>query len=283
MVAELDALAAEVRAPLTEWEEAEKARLDRCMAVIQQIREAAIISEDDTADTVRQRGKIVFDTEIGDEFHGQLKDEAEGAKEYSIATLGRAMNRLMKEEEDRAELARLRAENEAREAREAEERAERERVERERVEAEEAEARRVAAAEAEAARIRAAEERAAEAAREEAARVAREAEEARQREHEEAIAEERRKREDAERVAREEREERQREEAARLAEAVRVVAENARIAEEDRKREANRAHRSRVQKAAKEAIMACGVGEPVAQEIVRAIVGGKIPAVTLRF
>lgn len=334
MTTELAALAEETRRPLTEWEEVEKARVARCQAVIQQFRTDAIISEEDTAETVRQRGKTVFEVEIGDEF-GDLKEEAEGAKEAAIATLGRAMNRLIKEEEDRAELARLRAENEAREAverkreyaqriiqhcrdcsngiiggqsqpfgiliHELEEKVPLEReglgdfwpdVDQARVEAlarinevrenHEAEVRRQSEA-AEAERIRVAEERAAENAREEAARIAREAEEARQREHDAAIAEERRQREEAERVAQAERDERERQDAERRAEEARVAAETARIAEEDRKREANRAHRARIQKAAKEAIMACGCAEAIAQDIVRAIVAGKVPAVTLKF
>jgi colicin import membrane protein len=282
MTTELDALARETRRPLTEWEEAEKARVELCRSVIADLKAAAVITIEDTSATVRERGKVVWEVQIGEEF-GDLAAEAEAAKTQAVLTLGNALNRLIQEEADRAELARLRAEAADREARDLAEREERERVERERVAAEEEEVRRVAAAEAEARRIRDAEERAAQAAREEAARITREAEAERQRQHDAEIAEERRQREEAERIAREEREGRQREEAARLAEAARVAAEQARQAEEDRKREVNRAHRTRVQKAAKEAIMACGVLEPVAQEIVKAIVAGRVPAVTLAF
>jgi colicin import membrane protein len=282
MVDELDQLAKEVRAPLTEWEEAEKARVARCRAVIDELKAAAVITIEDTSDTVRARGKEVWEVEIGDEF-GDMAAEAESVKETAVATLGRALNRLIQEEADRAELQRLRAEAEEREAREAAEREEREQAERDRLAAEEAERRRVEAEEAEAERIREAAERAAQEARDEEARKAREAEEARQREHEAALAEERRQREDAERIAREEREARERADAEREAEAARVEAERVRQAEEDRKREANRAHRTRVQAAAKAAIMACGVDEPTAVAVVKAIVAGRVPAVTLAF
>jgi colicin import membrane protein len=282
MVAELDQLADEVRRPLTEWEEAEKARVDRCRAVIQQIRNAAVISIDDTSDDVRQRGADVWEIQIGEEF-GDLKQEAEDTKEAAVATLGRALNRLQKEEADRAELERLRAEAADREAREQAEREERERVERERLAAEEAERARIAAEQAEAERIRQAEERAAQAAREEEARKAREAEEERQREHEAALAEERRQREEAERAAREEREARERAEAERLASERRRAEEAEAARREEAARVANRAHRARVMKAAKEAIMACGVAEDAAIAIVKHIVAGKVPAVTLAF
>lgn len=282
MVAELDALAKQVRQPLTEWEEAEQARIDGCRAVIEGMKAAAVISIDDTSETVRARGTEVWETRIGEEF-GDLADEARVVRETSIATLQRALARLTKEEEDRAELERLRAEAAEREAREAAEREERERVEREREAAEAEERRRQEAEAAEAERVRLAAERAADEAREAEAAKAREAEAARQREYEAQLAEERRQREEAERVAREERERREREEADRQAEADRIERERQEQEAADRRREADRAHRQRVQKAAKGAIMRCGVEEETAKTIVLAIVAGEIPAVSLRF
>lgn len=318
MVTELDELAAEVRRPLTEWEEAEKARVTRCRQIIDDIKAAAVITIDDTSDTVRARGKDVWEIEIGEEF-GDLADEAEAVKETAVATLGRALNRLIKEEEDQAELEQLRAKEAEREEREAEEREAKEA-------ADKAEAQRVSYVESifqhirdvgmgmiggqvypyiilireleekippeitdEMFRERAQDARDLVAATLEKVKDAQERQE--QRARDEAAAEARREadREHAEEVARIKREaeeaqrKRDEEEATRKAEAERVAAEAARQAEEDRKREANRAHRARVQAAAKVAIMACGVDEPTAVAIVKAIVAGKVPAVTLSF
>lgn len=105
----LDGLAADVRAPLTAWEEAEKARVDRCKEVIADIHGAAIVTLEDTSETVRERGMRVWAIEIGDDF-GVLAGEAEAAKSATISTLQAALARLKKEEADRAELERLRAE-----------------------------------------------------------------------------------------------------------------------------------------------------------------------------
>lgn len=271
MVAELDQLAAEVRKPLTDWEEAEDARVQRCRDIINGFKEAAIISVEDTSATVRQRGKEVFDAEIGDEFQ-DMADEATEAKDTAVATLGRAMNRLTQEEADRAELEQRRAADAEREEAERVAAEEAARKEQERLAAEEQERIAREREEAEALRIKDAEARAAEAAREEETRKAREAEEAREAEHQAALTEERRQREEAERIAREQREQREREDA-----------EKDRQAEEDRLREANRAHRTRVQRTAKEAIMTCGADEDTARKIVLAIIAGEIPAVTLKF
>lgn len=256
MVDQLDALAAEVRRPLTEWENAEKARIERCQATIQQIKDMAIVSLDDSSETVRARGKELWGIEIGDEF-GELATGAREAKAAAVAVLQRALERLTKEEADRAELEQLRAEQAERE--------ERDRAQQERIAAEEAEQRRKEAAEAEAERIRQAEERAAQAARDEAARIAREAERERERQHDAAMAEERRQREEAE--ARE---------AAR-------AADERRLAEEQAARDADRAHRAKVKTAATEAIAKLGPSKAVSEKIVLAIIAGEIPAVTLRF
>jgi hypothetical protein len=275
MVAQLDQLAEEVRKPLTEWEESEKARVTKCRETIDGFKAAAVISIEDTSATVRDRGKSVWETQIGDEF-GDMAGEAQAAKDEAVGALRRALERLLKEEADRAELERLRAEAAERE-REEQERREAEEAERARVAAEKAEADRKARAEAEEkARIEAAAKAAEEAARQEAERKAQAEREAAERAHAEALAAERRRADEAE--------------AARKAEADRIAAAEAarkaeaeRQAEEDRQREANRAHRTRVQRAAKEAIMTCGVDEDTARKIVLAIIAGEIPAVTLRF
>lgn len=282
MVAELDQLAEEVRRPLTEWEVAEEARITAARRVIDGMRAAAVIAQDDTSESVEARGREVWATEIGADF-GDMADEARAAKDATVAALHAAMHRLRQEEADRAELARLRTEAAEREEREraaAEqreaERREAERVEQERVAAEQAAARKHAEQAAAAERIRVAEEQAAQRARDEVERKAAEQAAAREAEmkraHDEEIAREREAREAAVRLAREESEARAREDAAR-----------AEREAEDRRREANRTHRAKVKRAAKEAIMTCGVSEDAAQKVVLAIIAGEIPAVSLRF
>lgn len=110
---QLDTLAVEARKPLTEWEEAEAVKLDRCNEVISDIHGAAIVTLDDTSETVRERGMRIWAIEIGEDF-GTLANEAEQAKSATIATLQAAMARLKVEEADKAELQRLRDEAAAR-------------------------------------------------------------------------------------------------------------------------------------------------------------------------
>lgn len=126
---QLEALADEVRRPLTQWEEAEKARVAECEAVITGIALAGTITVDDTADTVRQRGSEVWAIEIDADRFGPLFDQATDAKAHAVERLKTALARLTKEEEERAELEQLRAEKEARDAAEAAKREEEERVE----------------------------------------------------------------------------------------------------------------------------------------------------------
>lgn len=274
--AKLDALADEVRRPLTEWEEAEKARVDICRTIIDGLKGAAVVTLEDTAETVRQRGKDVWETEIGEQF-GDMLDEAVAAKDTAVVSLKAALVRLTHEEEERAELEKLRAEAVERERVEAERIATEEAAQRA---AEEVQRRQEEAAQAEKAqqernaRIAAeAEERA----KREAEQVAQAERERVQREHDEAINAERRRAEEAEAAIQAERERAAKVEAER-------VAEEKRIAAEQKAREEDRAHRGTILKAAKEAIMeAASIDEVTAKTIVLAIASGSVPHVTLRF
>lgn len=282
--AELDELAVEARRPLTEWEEAEKARIALCREWIADFKHDGIVTLEDTAETVRKRGEHVWGRELNPAQFGDLLPEAESAKEQAIATLKAALARLTQEEADKAELEKLRAEA-----------AERERIEQERIAAEEVirraeeekqrqqdEARereeaRIAAEKADAERIERARQEAAEAARlevEEAARKEREAEAALKQAEVDAANERAAK---AERDAQAERD--------RIAQA---EAERERIAKEEAaeqaKRDKNRAHRAQIMGEAKIAIMAAGsVDEAAAVAIVKAIVGSMVPHVRLTF
>lgn len=272
----LETLAVEVRAPLTAWEEAEKARIAHCRAIIDGLNAMARIDIDDTASVVRERGRNAWLTKIDPEQFGDMADEAQAAKDAAVSGLKTALARLEREEAERAELARLRAENEAREAREREERDARERLERETEEARRAEQRRIDAEKAEQERIARVEHEAAERAKR-AAEEAAEAERQRvKREHDEALAAEEQRRQDAERAAQALRDEI---EAAEQARKDALAAEAA----EQAKRDKDRAHRSAVMKASKEAIMTCGTDDDTAKKIVLLIRAGEVPNVTLRF
>jgi colicin import membrane protein len=312
----LDKLADEVRAPLTEYEEAEKARVAECRAVIDGLKAAAVVTMEDTASDVRDRGMSVWSTKIDADRFGDMAGEAEAAKGIAVETLKAALARLTKEEEDRAELAKLRAAEE----------------ERTRIEEEKAAAAEIERKVADAARIE--EERKAAAEKEEADRIAQAARDAEQKARDEAAAE----LEAAEAKRRHARQiiehikqvglgmiggqpypygillheltdkivinddlgdmqgevaairdatlatvnaamERDAERAKRDEEA----AEKQRLADEQAARDADKAHRSAVMKAAKEAIMTCGTDEDTAKKIVLLIRSGEVPNVTLRF
>jgi hypothetical protein len=272
----LDAMAKAVRQPLTDWEEAEAERVAWCNQVIADLKRGAMVTMDDTAETVRTRGHAAYNVIIKPETFGDLFDEAQAVKDQCVATLKSALDRLVKEEADRAELERLRAEAAAREAREQAEREVAEKKARAEAEAREAEQRRIAAEEAEAERIKRAAEQAEQRARDEAERIAKEAADKLQREHDEALAAERRRAEEAEAAIRAERERVEREEAARQAAAEAEAAEEKRRAED-------RAHRGKIMGAAKSAMMTCGADEETAKKIVLAIIAGEVPAVSLRF
>lgn len=291
----LDDLRDEVRRPLTEWEAAEEARVERCQAVLARLKEAAVIRLDDTSEGVERRlasveAEAITETEFGDVF-----EFATDTQRLAVEALTAGRDRLAQEEADRAELARLRQESEeraAREAAEAEERRrreaqaaqEREREEADRQRAEQAERERAAAearAEQEAqeradAARRAAEE-AAEQARAEAQRRAQEEQDARDREH----------REEVERVRRES------EERAQAAEAQARRLSDERDAQERQAAEAQAAadarardieHRGTIMRAAKEALMEhVDLDEPTAKKAVLAIGAGSIPHVSIAF
>ncbi|WP_375194682.1 hypothetical protein [Sphingobium sp.] len=272
----LDEMAKGVRKPLTDWEEAEKARVAECDAIINKMALDGVVTLDDTSETVRQRGKAIWETVIEAERFGDKFDQAMRAKEHAVDMLKSALARLIREEEERAELERLRAAEAERVAKEQAERERREAVERAAAEAKAEEERRAAAETAEQERIAAAKREAEDRARAEAEAAA-EAERQRiQREHEEALAAERRRTEEAERARQAEVDRIAREDAARKAEADRLAAEQA-------ARAADEAHRSEVKAKAAGALVAMGLAERTAFRVVQAICANDIPHVRLEF
>lgn len=263
---QLDALKAEVRAPLTAWEEAEDARVEKAKAELTSIREAGRVEFMDAAEDVQERLVALRAMTIDTVLHGESAGIASAARSDAIAALEAAHERLVREEQERAELERLRAAE-----------AERERLEAEQLAAAQEEQRRHAAEQAEVERLALIEREAEERAKAEAERVAEEQRQATERAHAEALAAETRRAEEAERAAQDERDRAQREADERSAAAHREAAEQAR-------READREHRGKIMGAAKEAIMEHGsVPEPVAKSIVLAIAANSIPNVSIRF
>ena len=272
MVTELDELAAEVRQPVTDWETGEKTRVALADLMILRFHDGATVRIDETAADVKARGLEIWNAVLDPAIFGDRLDEAQAAKDSVVASLRASFQRLTQEEADRAELSALRAEREAREAKEAEYAAARVEADRAAVEAAAAEKRKAeaeaeraaaiqkakddAAAEAIAAERKASDEKAAE-----AARVAGEA-----------IAAEKKRADD---LARDKQEQATKQAAAE--------AQAAATAADDAARAKNRAHVATVQTAVKEAIMRCGVDEPVAKLIVLAIKAGEIPNVKMEY
>lgn len=217
----------------------------------------------------------------------EFKPQALEAKDEVLQALRRRLAERVEFELREAELARLRAEA-----------AERERQEREAaiVRAAEERARAEAARAAQEAEVRAAAEREAAARRELELKLAAETAERRRIE-----AEQRAEQERVDAAARAERQEqeakdraeRQAKEAAaaaerQAAEAVRreqerVAAEQAAAAAELARREANKAHKTRVNRAALTALVAGGLTEECAKQCITLIASGKVPAVSIAY
>ena len=284
----LDELRDEARKPLTDWEEAEEARQERVKAALSRLESLTAIQVDDDSDVVALRLEEAEAFAIDPDEFRETAEIAQVAKAKAVETLTTYHARLVQQEADRAELARLQREAEEREkaeaARREEERREREEAERrQREEAEAAEQKRRheeaqarAKAEAEEAAKRAADE-AARRAREEAEAQAKAAQEEQDRKHREELAEAERRAEAAEAARKAEAQaqaERERQEKAK------AEAE----AEAQRKREADRKHRGSVMGAAKEALMThAGITEEAAKAAVLAIAAGEIPNVSIKF
>lgn len=251
----LEELQAAIRAPLTKWEEQEKARVASCKAIVDKIKESGVVTIDDTSSSVDERIKWLEGVEIATSDFQDMADFAFERRVEALLSLRNAHAALLKKEAEQAELERLRREQAERDAAEqdriAQERAAREaeesrlRIEREKVAAAE---KAKADAEARAAAEIAEKERAHQA---ELARIKAEADRAEK------------ERADAEK---------------------RAAAEQAARDEADRIRREDEAHRSAVMRSAKEALMEQGpLDEGTAKKIISAIAKGTVPNVTINF
>lgn len=291
----LEALQLRAKKPADDWDAAEKDKQDKITAIRTLLYTAAQIPADMTLEAVAETLELLDRVEIDPALFGDLTDAAEKERTVARMSLKMARTRIEKAEADRIELERLRTEKAEAErmaqeaaAAEAKKKADDERI---------AAAAKAAAEQAIADERRKAEEAAAAVARErEAEQVKRDAEAAAERRkaqeaevaREAAAAAERKAAQDAldeanrkAKVAQEALEAERRAEAAKVAAAAKAKAEQDRL---DAERQRNQEHRSRVMKAAKEAIMDHGsIKEDAAKLIVLAIVGGSIPHVSLEF
>lgn len=267
-----------VRKAADDWEAAEAQRVEQINGAIAAIRNHGATHDDDS-ETIKQKAEKIVGIDIGDRF-AEFKAAASEAKDNALSELRLMYSASKRREDDAAELARLRAEADAR--------AEADRL---RTAAE-------AEAKAEAARVAAAAEQAAAAAKAEADRAAKiEAEKA----EAARIAEDRAKREAAEREAElirlaHEAEERhrkemadaeakriadiaaakEREESAAKAERDRIAQQDREAAEAARKRAADTAHRDRILSDIAAALRTMS-GAATPEAIANALLDGKIP------
>lgn len=263
---ECDKIKDEVRKPLTDWEEADKARIAAHEAALDEIERTAefLIGAPSSAEIAERMAVLKSMAESGrdwQEFHDRARKTALAARGALAQMLETARHR----EAEEAERERQRQEEAARIQHEREERIAQEAAERVRREAEEAaerERRRVQA-EQEAAAVKAAAELAA--AQEQAKKQQEAAERAEREKHD---AEER-----ATRAAKET-EERLRREAAEVA---------AKEAEELAAREADKKHRAAINKAAMAAFMKGGLSADAAKQAVVLIACKAIPHVAISY
>lgn len=313
-----DALKEEVRRPLTAWEEAEEARVQR-VAEIRQTLSCMVkdlIAEQLSSDEIAKHIESIDQVSYSAETYGQDAEQLQALHDQVRGQVVELLERVRKEEADAAELARLRAENEAREAVEAERRAEEEKEANRRDYARrminhikqcglgmidgqtypyailfrELEEKVVIddsfgdlAGEAEQARkdalatLNAGMEADRKAEQERIEREARERADAEAKERIEAA--ERAAKEAEEAAARKIEEDRQAREREK-AEQERIERE---VREAEAARQADRDHRAKIMGAAKAAIIEIGIDEPKAKEIILAIAAGNVPNVTIKF
>ena len=255
-VQQMDALRDEVRAPLTEWEQAEADRIARHQGNIDYMKLRLECRDLDSAE-LKANIATIEGTIIGEHWQ-EFEAEAHRVKADSLAALRDALAKREKHEAELAAIAKFNAEQAEREQKERDERIAREAAEKAQREAEQrANAERDAAAKREANAKAAAERRELELTLQ-AERAEREKVEAQQR---------------AEAQAK----------AAAAAERQRIADEQARAERETKAREADKAHRRTVNRAALEAFTAGGMPEACAKQAIELIAKGLIPGIAIRY
>uniref|UniRef100_A0A6M3MC60 Uncharacterized protein n=1 Tax=viral metagenome TaxID=1070528 RepID=A0A6M3MC60_9ZZZZ len=269
----MDKLRDETRQPLTEWQAAEDARVDRHNDGIAQLKNTD--TEGKSAALIGAMTQDLDAMQIGEDWE-EFEEEAHRAKASSLNILREALAKQEKAEAEQAELIRLRQESEARAQKDREEQIAREAADKARIEAEQ-----------KAQREREAEER----------RVRDEQAAAERRENDLKLqtAESERRAAQAERdkIEAQHNAERERDaakkraedaaEKARLDEVARQNAAADEILRQTKAREADLAHKAKVMGAAKDALIGMNITEELARAIVLKIARREIPNVTINF
>lgn len=267
-VTECDQLRDEVRRPLTEWEEAEKARTESLQQRLVDLRALADVIDTagnylpsaDIKDRIQEAKSVVLD-----ETWQERAAEAGVAKDSTIQQLEASLAVAQKREHEAAELERLRKEAEEKARLEREEAIRREAAEQAKRDAEAKAQAEIDAAARREAEARAATERAEREkieAQQKAEREAKAAAEKAEQEKNAAIAAERRHQEEVE--------------AARLA-------EQKRIADEEARRAADKEHRRTINRQAIADLIESGLSQEMAEKALIAIASGKVSAVSIKY
>lgn len=240
-------LANKARKPLTDWENAETARLNDINATTIFLNQAMIIPADATSEFLESLRAEIAKVEITEEIFRERTDAIKNLKNDALTAMATGIERIKQAERDRKELEQLRADREKREADEAA----------------------AAAAKAEADQIEA----------DRVAKIAADAAEAdRKKKEQDKIAEDARQAERDRLQAQHDKELRDRDaeiERSRKAEEDRIANED-RIADEKAAREKNEAHISNILREAKEDLMKFDFTEDQARTIVLAIKAKRI-------
>lgn len=249
----LDNLKAEIRQPLTDFEEQERARVDSLEQRVADLLAASQVEHDATSASIAEHLERVKAAELGDDWQEYLGRASE-IKAASIKELTARHDAALEQEAEALELARLREEEAERQRKEAED---------------------IIRAEAAEKAKRAAEDEARVAA--ERVEIERRAEEVRARAHAEELERQKQRAiaeaEDAKLAAA----------AAAANERRRIEAEQEAEVEAARKREANRTHRAKINRAAVTALREHGLSDEDAKATVIAIASGAIPNVTISY
>jgi acyl transferase domain-containing protein len=260
----LDTWKDEVRKPLDDWEDAEAARVAKLQNGIDWFKLRATENADLDSAELKATLEKVQGFIVGENWE-EFEAEAHRAKAAAVESLAAQLAKREKFEADQAELAKHRAEAEAREQKDREERIAREAAEQATREAEEKAQRE---RDAEAKRVK--DEQAAAERREQGLKL--QAEKA-----------EREKLEANQRAEQAERDSAARAEQAAQAERQRQADEKAEQDRQSALRLADTAHKSKVLKAAKEAFVGMNISEELAKAIVLKIARGEVPNVTINF
>lgn len=254
---ECDRIRDETRRPLTEWENAEKARVDALQQRIAELRGMAdvidVMGNYLPSDDISVRLTTAKSVALDDTWQ-ELATEAGVAKDATVQKLELSLAEAKKREEAAAELDRLRKEREAEAQRQREDQLKREAAE--------------------------------EATRQAESKAQQEREAAQQRERD---LQERAEQAERDRIAAEQRVQQEKEAAVeaerqRIAEAERnLLAEEKRIADEAAARAADKEHRRQVNQRAIADLVAAGVQEEQAKACLTAIVLGKVNAVKISY